>query len=92
MFAANIPTLADVDVYYRTLPVGALENLNLQNYTLIEPVTPIVKSDNPSEFLDFMYEADNIPQFSALSIKIVFRSSNSSQIPSVKDLRVIACP
>jgi hypothetical protein len=92
MFAANIPTDADVDVYYRTLPVGSLDNLSEFNYTLISPTDPIRKTDAPSEFFDIAYEADSLPQFSAVSVKIVMRSTNSSAIPQIKDLRVVACP
>jgi hypothetical protein len=92
MFAANVPNEANVDVYYRTLVVGSNEQLNKVNYTLVQPVAAIVKSQDPGLFNDVTYEIDNLPLFTSAAIKIVFRSTNSSQVPSIKDLRVIACP
>jgi len=92
MFAGNVPNEANVDVYYRTLVVGSNEALNKVNYTLIQPVTSIVKTQDPGLFTDITYEIDDLPLFTSAAIKIVFRSTNSSQVPSIKDLRVIACP
>ena len=92
MFAANVPNEANVDVYYRTLVVGSNEQLNKVNYTLVQPVSGIIKSQDPGLFNDVTYEIDNLPLFTSAAIKIVFRSTNSSQVPSIKDLRVIACP
>jgi hypothetical protein len=92
MFAANIPNEANVDVYYRTLVVGSNEPLSKVNYTQVQPVSAIVKSQDPGVFNDVTYELDDLPLFTSAAIKIVFRSTNSSQVPSIKDLRVIACP
>lgn len=92
MFAANVPNTANVDVYYRTLVVGSNESLNRVNYTQIQPVNAIVKTQDPASFTDVTYEIDDLPLFTSAAIKIVFRSTNSSQVPSIKDLRVIACP
>lgn len=92
MFSANVPKNANIDVYYRTLAQGSNKALNTTNFTLLNPITDIVKTNDPGLFTDVMYEADNLPAFTAIAIKIVFRSSNSSDIPSVKDLRVVACP
>jgi hypothetical protein len=92
MFAANVPNEANVDVYYRTLVVGSNEPLNKVNYTLVQPVSGIIKTQDPGLFNDVTYEIDDLPLFTSAAIKIVFRSTNSSQVPSIKDLRVIACP
>jgi hypothetical protein len=92
LFSANTPKQGEIDVYYRTLPVGSLTPLSEQNYVLISPVENLVKTDNPSLYSDVNYEIDDIPSFTAVAIKIVFRSTNSSKVPSIKDLRIIACP
>lgn len=92
MFAANAPAGTAIDVYYRTLVLGSLIPLKDTNYVQATPVTPIVPTNDPSQFTDITYEIDNLPAFSAAAVKIVFRSSNSSQIPSIKDLRIVACP
>jgi hypothetical protein len=92
LFAANVPKEGDIDVYYRTLNLGSFESLESTNYILATPVNPITYTENPEVFTDVEYDIDNIPLFNALTVKIVFRSSNSSQVPSIKDLRIIACP
>jgi hypothetical protein len=92
LFAANVPKEGDIDVYYRTLNLGSFESLESTNYILATPVNPITYTENPEVFTDVEYDIENIPLFNALTVKIVFRSSNSSQVPSIKDLRIIACP
>lgn len=92
LFSANVPKEAEIDVYYRTLDLGSSEPLGLKNYTLAQPDNTIPKTENPRNFSDVSYEIDDLPLFTAVTVKIVFRSSNSSQVPSIKDLRIIACP
>lgn len=92
LFAANVPREGEIDVYYRTLDLGSQEPLGMKNYTLAQPQFSIPKTENPRTFSDVSYEIDDLPLFTAVTVKIVFRSSNSSQVPSIKDLRIIACP
>lgn len=92
LFSANVPKEAEIDVYYRTLDLGSQESLGFKNYTLAQPEFGIPKTENPRKFSDVSYEIDDLPLFTAVTVKIVFRSSNSSQVPSIKDLRIIACP
>lgn len=92
LFAANVPREGEIDVYYRTLDLGSQEPLGMKNYTLAQPRFSIPKTENPKTFSDVEYEIEDIPLFTAVTVKIVFRSSNSSQVPSIKDLRIIACP
>jgi hypothetical protein len=54
--------------------------------------TAIVKTTDTTYFTDVTCELDNIPAFTTAAVKLVFRSSNTSAIPRVKDLRIIACP
>lgn len=92
MFTANIPIQGEIDVYYRTLPIGSLRPLNEESYEYATPLQPHTKTDNPTLYTDVNYEIDDIPSFTAVAVKIVFRSTNSSKVPSIKDLRIIACP
>lgn len=92
MFTANSPIQGQIDVYYKTLPIGSLKPLREQSYEYATPVQPLTKTDNPYLYTDVNYEIDDIPSFTAVAVKIVFRSTNSSKIPSIKDLRIIACP
>ena len=94
MFAANIPAVADseVQVWYKLIPTGTNGDVNAYNFVqATTPKTNIVKTSNSSLFTDITYELPNLPQFDSVVVKLVFKSANSSQVPRVKDLRVIAC-
>jgi hypothetical protein len=49
-----------------------------------------VRPSKADEYLEYEYTADNLEQFDAYAIKIVFSSTNESQIPLINDLRTIA--
>lgn len=92
MFNSNIPLQGEIDLYYRTLPIGSLKPLNEEGYIYAAPLVPHTKTDSPSIYTEVNYEIDNIPSFTAVAVKLVFRSTNTSKVPSIKDLRIIACP
>lgn len=89
-FAANIPNGADVEVYYKTC-VGDSGQLESTKYTLATPDSSIVKVENGNErFYDIDYSIENMNPFDNIVVKIVMKSTNSSAIPRIRDLRVIA--
>jgi hypothetical protein len=91
-FAANLPIDASIEVWYKTNVVGsttAFENLAYSQMTL-DAAIPI-SSNQEDQFYDASYSLDDLVAFDAVQIKIVMKSSNSSQVPRIKDLRVIAC-
>jgi Domain of unknown function (DUF4815) len=89
-FAANIPNGADVEVYYKTC-VGDSGQLDSTKYTLATPDSPIVKVENGNEtFYDIDYTIENMKPFDNIVVKIAMKSTNSSAIPRIRDLRVIA--
>jgi len=90
-FAINLPTNASVDVYYKLNNVGSNIDFNTVPYTLISPDAVIPKTTFPESFYDVQYSAKNLTQFDAITVKIVFRSTVSAEVPRLKDLRVIAC-
>jgi hypothetical protein len=91
-FAGNIPSEANVLVYYKTSPVGSTLDLDQTNWTLSSPDAPIKKVQNgDGTFTDIDYSEEGLPQFDSFAIKIVMQSTNSSAIPRIKDLRIIAC-
>jgi hypothetical protein len=90
-FAANVPTLSDVDVYYRLNRVGSTSEFDNNAYVKINPETDIVKSNSGVEFTDITYSATNLQAFDALQVKLVFRTTNSCRVPKIKDLRIVAC-
>jgi hypothetical protein len=53
---------------------------------------PIVNASNGTDkFFDIAYSQNNMQAFDAVQIKLVLKSSNSSEVPRIKDLRIIAC-
>lgn len=91
-FSANIPTQADVLVYYKTSPNGATLDLDTTNWILMSPDNIIPKVENGSGgFSDIDYSIDNIPAYDAVTVKLVMTSTNSSAIPQIRDLRIICC-
>jgi len=91
-FAGNIPAEASVEVYYKTAVVGSNSAFESVPYRLMTVDAPIVNASNETDqFLDIAYSQNNMESFDALQLKLVLKSSNSSEIPRIKDLRVIAC-
>jgi hypothetical protein len=89
-FAANIPNGADVEVYYKTC-VGESGQLESTKYTVATPDSSIVKVENGNEtFYDIDYSIENMIPFDNIVVKLVMKSTNSSAIPRIRDLRVIA--
>jgi hypothetical protein len=91
-FAGNIPSEASVEVYYKTSVVGSNSAFDSVPYTLMSPDAPIINASNASEkFIDIAYSTDNMDSFDGVQLKLVLKSTNSSEIPQLKDLRIIAC-
>jgi hypothetical protein len=90
--AANVPSNANVLVYYRTSPVGTKDAYSNLNYVLANPDTALTKVGyGNSQFTDVDYTLTDLTSFDAFTVKIVLQSTNSSEIPKVKDFRVVAC-
>lgn len=89
-FSANIPSASDVEVYYKTtLGTG---NLDKTKYILATPTGSVVKTEvGDDRFFDVDYSLTGLSPFDSLQVKLAMKSSNSSAIPRIKDLRIIAC-
>ena len=88
LFDANIPNEAGLDVYYKT----GLQSTNFaaQSYTKLASYTkPFIYSDNPRLFYEVESQL-NLTEFDIVQFKIVMKSKNTSKVPRVKALRVIA--
>jgi hypothetical protein len=91
-FAANLPSDATIEVWYKTNIVGSTTPFGNAPYLQMTIDTPILTSSNQEDqFYDASYSMDDLVAFDAVQIKIVMKSSNSSQVPRIKDLRVLAC-
>lgn len=87
---ANRPSLASIDIYYKILPVGSVENFDDRPWVLLSPESTVPPSEKASDFREYNYKGLNIGDFTSISTKIVMKSTNSSQVPIVEDLKVIA--
>ena len=88
LFDANIPNEAGLDVYYKT----GLQSTDFaaQSYTKLTSYTkPFIYSDNPRLFYEVESQL-NLTEFDIVQFKIVMKSTNTSKVPRVKALRVVA--
>lgn len=86
-FAANVPAASDVLVYYKTSLASEVSSVNFVQAT---PDKDIVKSAD-GQLYDVTYSISDITPFDTVIVKLIFRSSNSSEVPTIKDLRIVAC-
>jgi len=90
MFDAQIPPAADVGVYYKLNPTGTNTDFNFVEYRTARANVPTdLKSQSPG-LLAHEIDITDLPAFDAVSVKIVMTSTDSTQIPLIKDLRIIA--
>lgn len=85
---ANQPTNTSILVFYKTLAAGSGANFESMGWTLLAPVSPVPTTDG-IHYSEVEYTAA-APSFSSFAVKIVLTSTNTSIIPTVKDLRCIA--
>ena len=94
LIGANRPNLANFDLYYRTIPAGADTNIEDISYSLAAQDTIVQTDENPDIFREYEYTigglSGTLTPFTTFQLKIVMRSSNSSKIPTFRDLRAIA--
>ena len=92
LLAANRPSVADFDVYWRT--AGTDDVIGDIGWTLVNKDVTIPADEDPDIFREYSYLVGgiggNLTPFSVFQLKIVFRSTNSSRVARIKDLRAIA--
>jgi hypothetical protein len=88
MFSYNKPILANIDVYYRIGDSSSITVFNNTNYTLM--VNPgLISTTDPTNYTDAEYDLTGLPSFTSIQVKIVMRSTDTSQVTKMKDLRLI---
>jgi hypothetical protein len=91
-YAGNIPSDSEIEVWYRTTPVGSNVSILELPYTQLTADSDIVNYENyTNSFVDVTHSADGVASFDSIQVKLVLKSVNSSAIPRIKDLRIIAC-
>lgn len=91
-FGANRPAASGFRVYFKTGTTD--DNLDDLPYIELTEVTNNPADEQLTVFREYEYlaggEVGNLDAFTQFQVKIVFTSTNSSQVPRVTDLRVIA--
>jgi hypothetical protein len=90
IFAANRPDGSTIEVYYKIQSSGSDQKFEelpwIQATSQVIPLT----TENASQFKDYEYLDEGLTAFTSVAIKIVMKSQNSSKVPRIRDLRVIA--
>ena len=89
----NRPTNTDIELYYK-VQASDDSDFESQEWVLSEPDDPMGYSENVTVYSEVEYnitpeDLSNV-EFSSMAFKIVFKSTNSSVIPTCKNLRAIA--
>lgn len=88
--AEAVPPVGSIQIYYKANPAGATTGFDALPYVLLNPDSAVPTTTNQT-FTDVSYSLTGMPSFDAIQIKIVLQSSDTSQPPLAKDLRIIAC-
>ena len=83
----NKPSRTYVDLMYKAVQTEG--EIASTDWALATPSEPIPYADN-NTYREVEWEIDPPGVFNVFQLKVVLRSSNTSQIPTVKDLRSIA--
>jgi len=94
MLAASVQSNSGIEVFYKTLRTDmntSFDNIGWVPYNTSGEANIIPSfSKHQGDFKDYLYTIDNLPEFIAFSIKIVMKSSNSAQVPLIKNFRTIS--
>ena len=88
--AVNRQNDCDVDFYYRlkTTSEDIFSELPWSEIARADVYAPAaLNSDN---YVEYDFDLRGLPEFTSLAIKIVLKTKNSSVVPKVRDLRIIA--
>jgi hypothetical protein len=87
---ANKPSGSNIDLYFKVLEAGSDTDFDTLPWIEASPDSIIVTNDAGS-YGEVHYSIDpTIGKFGSFAFKIVLRSSNSSNVPTVKDFRAVA--
>lgn len=87
-FAASLPTAANIGVYYKLGIVGSVEDFSTVEY---RKATATYQKSNDGLFKEVEIDIPNLPSFDAVALKLTMTSIDSTKVPEIKELRIIAC-
>lgn len=87
---ANKPSGANIDLFFKVLAAGDDTDFGTLAWTAAPPDSVII-TDDSGRYGEVHYSIDPaIGKFGSFAFKIVLRSSNTSNVPTVKDFRAVA--
>ena len=89
-FFANIPSNANVRIYYKTLPVQSSGTLSDEPWVEMQPDSTLHKATDTTTFLENTYTVYDLPLFKAFKTKVLMTSSDSTKPPLLQRYRAIA--
>ena len=87
-FEATIPLEAEICVFYKLGLVGSTEDFSTVEYRRADFVP---QRANDGIFKNVEIDLPGLPEFDSLVFKVAFKSDNSTQVPQMRELRIIAC-
>ena len=92
ILSANKPAEADFQVFFRTATSD--EDINDKGFSLVASENTPPSDNNTNVFREYRYLAGgpggDLNAFNKFQVKIVFRSTNQTRVPRIRELRVIA--
>lgn len=83
-FNANIPVGSSVEIYYKASQSGSEIPFEELNWKFLDVINTVTNAG------DLVFNAENLPSFNTAAVKLVMKSVNSSAVPKIKDLIIIA--
>lgn len=89
------PNGTDIRVYYKVLNNADSDDFDDKNYVEMDSTGPTGFSIASDDYIEYEYTADNITydsydNFKVFAIKIVMTSINTSDVPTIKNLKALA--
>ena len=90
LYEANRPTSCTVDIYYKRITDGSEQKFETIPWAYLATEVGDSPDGEPTVFRERTHLVDGLADFSAVAVKIVMKSTNTSFVPKIKNLRVIA--
>ena len=90
VYEMNRPASCTVDVYYKVITDGTEQKFETIPFRKVNTEVSDSADENETVFRERTHLVEGLAEFSAVAIKIVMKSTNTSFVPKIKNLRVIA--
>jgi len=90
MFSAVREQYTDIDIYYKVRSPYEITDWNDIDWIRLDsPDESVTVSESSTDFKEYTYTKEGLDPYNAISIKIVMKSTDSTQVPIFQDLRLI---